>query len=233
MLVSTFSSELSWIEAALDELRAAAETARAEGRASLALCLAGGLTPERVYRSMAALPLGGSAAELWLGDERVVPAGDAARNGAMAARAFAGCAWDPLPRLRLWPDAETEGEAPAAAARYEAELLEALGNAPSFDLALMGLGADGHTASLFPGSPLLKEASDSTGRTRLTAVARSPVPPFGRMTLTLGALKSARRRVFLVRGADKLPALRKLEAEDSSIPASLLAGPGALVLYLR
>ncbi|MGA2547948.1 MAG: 6-phosphogluconolactonase [Rectinemataceae bacterium] len=232
MLVSTFSNAHSWIEAALDELRAAAKAAREEGRASLALCLAGGLTPEGVYRSMAALPLGGLAAELWLGDERVVPAGDAARNGVMAARAFTGCVWEPTPRLRLWPDAETEGEAPAAAARYEAELLAALGPEPTFDLALMGLGADGHTASLFPGSPLLKEASDSTLRPRLTAVARSPVPPFARMTLTLGALRSARRRIFLVKGADKLPALRKLEAEDSSIPASLLAGPGSLVLYL-
>jgi 6-phosphogluconolactonase len=233
MLVSTFSDELSWMEAALDELRSAAQAAREEGRPSLALCLAGGLTPERVYRSMAALPLEGLAVELWLGDERVVPADDPARNGLMAARAFAGCVWEPLPRLRLWPDAETDSDAPAAAARYETELLEALGPTPSFDLALLGLGADGHTASLFPGSPLSKDPPDSIGRPRLTAVARSPVAPFGRMTLTLGALKRARRLIFLVKGADKLPALRKLEAEDSSIPASLLAGPGARVLYLR
>jgi 6-phosphogluconolactonase len=232
MEVASFRREGEWIDAAVGELRAARDEARSGGRASLALCLAGGLTPEPLYRGMSGLPLGGSPIELWLGDERVVPAGDPARNGSMVARSFAGCAWDPSPRLRLWPEAETEEEAVSASARYEAELRASLGVRPSFDLVFLGLGADGHTASIFPGSPLMEASSDGPGLPRLAAVARAPVAPFGRMTLTPAALRSARRRIFLVRGADKLPALRRLEAEDPSIPATLLAGAGALVLYL-
>jgi 6-phosphogluconolactonase len=232
MVVESFTSEGKWVEAALGELSAALGLARSQGSSSLALCLAGGLTPEPVYRAMSELPLEGSAIELWLGDERVVPAADPSRNGSMVARAFAGCAWSPSPRLHLWPDAETEEGAVSASLAYEAEIRASLGPRQSFDLALLGLGADGHTASLFPGSPLLDATFDPGGRTRLAATARSPVAPFGRMTLTLAALRSARRRVFLVKGSDKLPALRRLEAEDPGIPASSLAGAEALVLYL-
>ena len=225
MLVRTFASEISCIEAALIEFREAVERARAEGRDSLALCLAGGSTPESVYRAMAAAPIGGLDVDLWLGDERVVSVADPARNGSMISRAFSSCAWEPSPRLRLWPEAETPDEAIRACFRYEAELRASLGPAPSFDLALLGLGSDGHTASIFPGAP-------GAERGRLATLTRSPLPPYPRMTLTLGALGGARRRLFLVRGSDKLPALRRLEAEDQSIPASLLAGPLAVAMYL-
>jgi 6-phosphogluconolactonase len=225
MLAITFQSEGAWIEAAIAELEAAADAARAGGRDSLALCLAGGSTPETVYRAMAARVFVGLRVDLWPGDERVVPATDPARNGAMIARAFGGCVWSPLPRLRLWPEAESEAEAPAACTRYEAELRSVLGNEPRFDLALLGLGLDGHTASLFPGFD--PEAHSG----RLAHPSISPLPPFPRMTLALGLLKAARRRVFLVRGKDKAEALRRLEAGDPSIPASLLAGAGDLVLH--
>jgi 6-phosphogluconolactonase len=230
MQVIEFSDERSWIGAALAELGAAVAAARKDGRPRLALCLAGGSTPEAVYRAMAALPMAGLALDLWLGDERVVPAGDARRNGSMIARAFAACSWTPPPRLRLWPEAQVEAEALEASALYEAELRASLGPAAIFDLAFQGLGADGHTASVFPGA---EAGSPLLAGPRLALPSRSPVPPHSRMTLTLGAIKAARRRVFLVRGEDKLPALRKLEAEDPSIPASQLAGPGALVLFLR
>lgn len=232
MRVDAFSSEGAWIEAAIGELRDSASLARSEGRAALSLCLAGGLTPEPVYRAMAALPLDGPAVELWLGDERIVPADDPARNGVMAARAFSACAWDPSPRLRLWPDAATEAAALSASDRYEAELRASLGSRPCFDLAFLGLGADGHTASLFPGSALLLDDPHADEAPRLSALARSPIAPFGRMTLTLDALRRARRRIFLVKGRDKLAALRRLADEDAGIPAARLAGPGALVLYL-
>jgi 6-phosphogluconolactonase len=239
MRVIEFSREAPWIEAALGEFRAAHSAAREEGRASLSLCLAGGLTPETVYRAMAALSLRGTLVELWLGDERAVGSGDAARNGGMVERAFAGCAWEPRPRIRLWPSTETEAEAEAACSAYAAELRSSLGAEPSFDLALLGLGADGHTASVFPGSPETAprlpgtRPAASEGEERIAYVSISPRPPFTRMTLSLALIRRARRRVFLVRGADKLPALRALEAEDPSIPASSLSGPGALALFCR
>lgn len=225
MQVVTFSNQASWIEAALDELRRAADNAIAQGHTALALCLAGGLSPESVYRAMAALSLRGLAVDLWLGDERAVPVGDPARNGSMVARALASCAWDPPPRLRLWPETRDESDAHPAAARYQEALIDSLGPSPVFDLAFLGLGADGHTASLFPGAP-----PGEAGR--LAFPTRSPLPPHARMTLSPELLRSARRRIFLVKGGDKLEALRRLEAEDPSIPASLLAGPGALILYL-
>lgn len=233
MEVRDFSNESEWIEAALAELKASLGVAREEGRASFALCLAGGRTPEPVYQALSAMPIAGTALELWLGDERVVGSGESERNGLMIARSFAACAWSPPPRIRLWPDAENQAEAASACAAYEAALRTSLGPHPVFDLALLGLGADGHTASLFPGSSLAEAPLDRDDPPRLTAVARSPIAPFGRMTMTLGALGSARRRIFLVRGADKVQALRKLEAEDPAITASRLAGPGALALFLQ
>lgn len=225
-MITRFESEARWAEALRDELLAAAEGARGRSSPSLALCLAGGRTPEGAYRLMAATPIAGLAVELWPGDERAVPESDAARNGAMIARAFAGSVWRPLPVLHLWPPAASQEEAGPACARYQAELAAALGPAPVFDLAILGLGADGHTASLFPGhSRALEEG-------RLALPTLSPLPPFPRMSLSVAALASARRRIFLVRGADKAEALRRLEAGDPSIPASLLAGEGARVLYL-
>jgi 6-phosphogluconolactonase len=227
MTVATFEGEDEWIDAALGEFRDVAGAALSSGGSSLALCLAGGRTPESVYRAMAALPLEGLAVDLWLGDERVVREGDPARNGLMVARAFSRCAWRPAPRLRAWPIAKAGGPAPSAAMEYADALAAALGPEPAFDLAFLGLGADGHTASLFPGSPALEE------RGSLAATSRAPVAPCDRVTLTLAALSAARRRVFLVRGRDKIDAIQRLEREDPSMPASALAGPGAIALYLR
>jgi len=231
MLLYRFADAASWIGAAVGELREAARQARAAGRGGLALCLAGGTTPEPVYRAMAALALEGLDAQLWLGDERAVPNSDPARNGTMIERAFEDCAWEPYPRIRHWPEAATEAEAEEAAAAYESELSAALGARPAFDLAMLGLGSDGHTASLFPWRG---EGSAARSSPRgLAAVAISPTLPALRMTLTFAALAPAARRVFLVRGPDKLGAVGRLAEEDPALPASALAGPGSIILYLE
>ena len=224
-----FSDEGEWIEAAVAELRGARDAAAAEGRRVLHLCLAGGTTPSPAYAAMAALPLRGMRAELWLGDERAVPSGRSERNDAMIERAFARCAWDPPARLRPWP-LDPEGLEGAEAARlYEAEIRGELGEDPAFDLAILGLGADGHTASLFPGA--LWEARRGEGP--ITALAESPLEPRKRLTLTPRALLGSRRILFLVRGRDKLPALRALEAADPRAPASIFALESTTVLYLE
>jgi 6-phosphogluconolactonase len=231
MLLYRFADAASWIGAAIGELREAARLARASGRRRLALCLAGGATPEPVYRAMAAARLEGLDAELWLGDERAVPPTDPARNGAMVAAAFEDCTWNPYPRIKQWPEATTEAEAEEAAGAYEAELAAALGSPPAFDLAMLGLGADGHTASLFPSRGEGVAARSTPGG--LAAVAVSPIRPSLRMTLTFEALAPSLRRVFLVRGPDKLGAVGRLAEEDPALPASTLAGPGSIILYLE
>jgi 6-phosphogluconolactonase len=230
MVVRRFEDEASWVAAALGEFSAAAEDARAAGRSSLSLCLAGGSTPEVVYRAMAAIPLEGLAVDIWLGDERAVAPDDSARNGMMIGRAFADCAWTPAPALHLWPALVS---APAAleraAAQYEEELSLSLGPCPVFDLALLGIGADGHTASLFPLSPLL---NDSVPVSVLASPARSPLPPFDRLTLTLSALSGARRIAFLVRGDEKREAIARVARGDPDAPASRLTGEGRTILSL-
>jgi 6-phosphogluconolactonase len=216
----------SWIGIFVDEFYAAAKRAKDARRQSFQLCVAGGSTPEPIYRAYAALPDPGLAVELWLGDERAVPPGDPARNGGMVGRAFASAPWSP--RLHLWPASSEEGEAGAAAcaAAYAAELASALGPAPVFDLLILGLGADGHTASLFPGGEALNE------RARLAAVSRSPLPPKLRMTLTYPALSGARRTLFAVGGGEKRDIVGKLAAEDPALPASTAGGEDREIVYL-
>jgi 6-phosphogluconolactonase len=230
--VLRFGSEAPWIEAALDELRRASDSALAAGRPSISLCLAGGATPKCVYRAMASMPLEGIAVDLWLGDERAVDPDDEASNGRMIEEAFSDCAWERAPRLHRWPIAIVHGRVDRssldeAGRGYAAELEAAMGPRPAFDLALLGLGADGHTMSLFPGSAALDEGS------ALAAVSTSPQPPIDRLTLTFAALRYARRVVFLAKGRDKAKAISLLEEGDPSIPASRLATPRALALYLE
>src|SRR5207245_10301589 len=93
----------------------------------------------------------------------------------------------------------------AAAAEYEGELRACFGAFPRFDLVLLGMGSDGHTASLFPGAPVLKE------RARWVApVLDAPKPPPRRLTVTLPVLNAGQQLVFMVAGRDKAPALREV-----------------------
>jgi 6-phosphogluconolactonase len=225
----------SWIGLFVDEFRAAARRAKLAHRAALHLCLAGGSTPEPIYRALAAHPDPGLPVELWLGDERVVPPGDPGRNGAMVARAFGEARWPA--RVHQWPAGafepgldpapeELEAAARRDAAVYAARLAEAMEGAVAFDLAILGLGSDGHTASLFPGSGALLERSAST------ALVRSPAPPLLRMTLTYPALALSRRTLFAVAGAEKAAVVRALAAEDPALPASAAGGADRAIVYL-
>ncbi len=241
-----FEDESAWIAAALrevDDLVAEAEAERRMGmrigRIRLRLCLAGGSTPEPVYRALAARPIPGVELELWPGDERLVPPGDRERNGNMLARAFAGAAWNPGPRLMLWPDPSGGYAAPAEylapeepfaaaerlCAEHEARLRFELGGDPVFDLAFLGLGEDGHTASLFPGQGILAE------RQRLCAASVAPAEPRIRMSFTYPVLDRVRRIRFLARGPGKAAILRRLVAGDQSLPAARIGAADQAVLY--
>jgi len=208
--------------------RAAREAIAARGR--LTLVLAGGHTPRPLYRRLATAPLEWSRVFFFWGDERAVPPDHPDSNYGMARQELL----EPIgarPEQVFRIPAELPPE--QAAAAYEATLRSffelAPGQWPVFDLVLLGLGADGHTASLFPDTP----AVAVTDR----AVVAQFVPAVGawRITLTLPVLNAARQVLFLVQGAEKARALRAALAPEPGaepVPAARVAPASGRLLWL-
>jgi 6-phosphogluconolactonase len=174
--------------------------------------LAGGSTPRALYERLGELDLPWREVECFFGDERCVPPEHEALNYRMVSRALLGRV---RPRLHPMPFATCAPES------YEALLRARLGPAPSLDVALLGLGADGHTASLFPGDPALEE------RERL--VVRVERPDYARLTMTLPLLSASRLALFLVTSEAKRAALRSLLGGEP-IPASLVRAGRVVVV---
>lgn len=218
--------------------RAAAEEWRVRSSAAVsasgrfAVLLAGGSTPRPLYALLAdpaapyraALPW--ARTHVFFGDERTVPPDHPESNYRMARDALlAHVALRPEDVHRIRGEEEPEG----AAREYEAELRAFLGPVPRFDLVLLGLGAEGHTASLFPGSPALDDPA------RLVAAPFVPALGAHRITLTLRALDAASRVVFLVAGASKAPALARIlsgEPGAAELPAARVRPTDGSVLWL-
>ncbi len=181
-------SDQAWLAAALD-LVALAEREALRTRGEFHIVLAGGGTPITLYEALSREEHDWQRWHVWFGDERCLPAEDAQRNSVMARAALPG----PFAALHVIP---CELGAWAAAAAYAREL----SSAPIFDLVLLGLGEDGHTASLFPGGNQ-EESAD------VVAVFDAPKPPPERVSLSARRLSRARRVLFLVSGAGKRDAL--------------------------
>ena len=182
------------------------------------IALSGGSTPRHAYERAAELVGDWDGARLWLGDERVVPPEDERSNFGMARAAFGEEA--PIERVA------TELGIVAAAGDYEARLREAGG----IDLALMGLGPDAHTASLFPGKPALLET-----RRWVTGVPVAGMEPqVPRVTMTLPLFNAAREVVFLVSGADKAEAVARAwgQTPDAEAPAARVQPASGRLLVL-
>ena len=207
------------------------------------IALAGGSTPRSLYRLLAdpAAPLRAridwQAVHFFWGDERHVPPDHPDSNFRMAREAMLDHVQ--VPAAHVHRIAGEEPDAARAARLYERELIEvfglrreaagggegaaggesAAGNAarewPRFDLVLLGLGEEGHTASLFPGSPALQEA-----QALVAAVHDAPKPPPERLTLTLPVINAARAVLFMVQGASKREALERVRRRDPAVPAS-------------
>lgn len=212
-----------------EEIAGAARNAfRARGRFSFAV--SGGRTPWRMLAWLAETPdVPWRATHVFQVDERVAPDGDPARNWTPLEDALLSYA--PLPRGHAHPmgvgECRDDGDLTAAAAAYARALEAVCGRPPVLDLVHLGLGADGHTASLVPGDPVL-EARDTD-----VAFTAEPYQGHRRVTLTFPALARARRILWVVTGAEKRDPLARLLAGDTSIPASRVRGDAALVLADR
>lgn len=217
----------------------AARTAVA-ARGRFAVALSGGSTPRPLFERLADPALQGAVAweavDVFWADERCVPPDDERSNYRMAREALLDLV--PVEDGRVHRIACGDAEPEAAARRYEALLRDALGGAPDavprLDLALLGLGADGHTASIFPGSAALEE----TDRLALAVPASEPGMPdpvVDRVTLTPPALRAAREVVFLVAGEAKAPAVAAtLEGPRDPVrwPAQAIDPPGGDLAWL-
>jgi len=179
--------------------QAAVEAIAARG--SFTIALSGGNTPRPVYQRLAAAAIDWPRVHVFFGDERCVPPSDARSNYRMARAALLDRVAIPAGNVH-----RMHGEDPPAAAAeaYAVELREALGEGARLDLILLGLGHDGHTASLFPGLAAVTE----TRRTVMEAYVE--FVGMWRLTLTPPAIDAARRAVFLVSGDDKADVLHRV-----------------------
>ena len=200
-----------------------------EGR--VAVCLTGGSSPKKLYELLSAIPYKNQIpwhrVHWYIGDDRFVPADDPLNNMSMARSTFVDRYSSegnvhPIPTDAASPD--------EAAYLYEAELKSFYGASaldparPLFDLVLMGVGPDGHTASLFPGDPALDEPARW-----VVGVPKANVAPFvPRVTLTLPTLASCREMLFEVAGTDKRAILTRLFAAEN-LPANRARSIGETV----
>lgn len=179
-------------------------------RGSFSIALAGGETPRRCYECLREQPLDWAHVQIYFGDERSLPVGDDQRNDSMAYDALLKHVAIPAGNVHVIP---VELGAATAAAEY-AKILE---RASPLDLVLLGLGEDGHTASLFPGNPATESAAS------VVAVYDAPKPPPCRVSLGMNALNSARVKLFLVAGLGKREALEAIR-QGSLLPAGQVVG---------
>jgi 6-phosphogluconolactonase len=219
--------------AATAEILAAVRAAIGEGH-SARIALSGGHTPSLMYRLWAEefqAQFPWEQMELYWGDERCVPAADPLSNFRMVREALLDRLPKPPPYFPM-PAAQPDHD--AAAREYEATLRRQIpASEPSFDALLLGIGEEGHTASLFPGSPALAESA------RWVVPVTAPAQPPLRLTLTLPVLSRAMNVFFLVTGESKRDIVHAIRTEPDAprrYPAamvqSLVKLPGRVVWFL-
>jgi 6-phosphogluconolactonase len=200
-----------------------------------AVCLTGGSSPEGLYRLLADEPwrsrVPWDRVHWFMGDDRFVPENDPLSNMGMARRLFLDKVPAPrgnvhaIPTDAIYPEGAANLYQDTLSEFYGAERLDPA--RPLFDLVLMGVGPDGHTASLFPGSPLLEEKERW-----VAGVAKAGMEPLvPRVTLTFPALASTREMLFIVDGAGKRDILRRVFS-GGDLPAARAQSDGALVWLL-
>lgn len=222
MRIDRLSSPEAAARAAAGRIAAEARRAVLE-RDRCVLALSGGRTPRRMLEALGDEDVPWQAVHVLQVDERLAPEGDPARNLTQLRACLLDRTALPASHLHAMPVEDPD----AGARAYAATLAELAGSPPRLDLVQLGLGDDGHTASLVPDDPVLEE--------RRASVALTAAPYRGRrrMTLTFPVLDAARRVLWLVTGAGKAPALERLLRADPAIPAGRVARERALLLADR
>lgn len=222
-------NELS-LRAAEAAVRTINQSVQANGRCSLAL--AGGNTPRTLYGLLASQlrdQIPWTKVHVFWGDERYVPIGDPRSNYRMARENLLDRVPIPTANVHMMPTSLSDPE--AAAREYEKVLRSYFsGGWPRFNLVLLGLGVEGHTASLFPGSPALEETK------RWVVTVKAPTEPPLRLTLTLPVLTQADNVYFLVTGSNKAQALHHVltgSPDPKNYPASgVRLVPGTVIWWV-
>lgn len=188
----------------LDDMSAAVAKRIAELAASaisqrgvFRVALAGGETPRRCYEKLRELPLDWALVHIYFGDERCLPAGDVNRNDSMVREALLKHITIPAANVHAIP---SELGANEAAASYRS----LLNHVTPLDLVLLGMGKDGHTASLFQDNPAVENMA------AVVPIFNAPKPPAERVSLSLNTLNAARNKIFLVAGEGKCVALKQI-----------------------
>ncbi|MCB1876826.1 MAG: 6-phosphogluconolactonase [Chromatiales bacterium] len=195
-------------ETAAERIMAAAERAIAE-RGRFRIVLAGGTTPRMTFEHLSRAESLWSEWEVYFGDERCLPAEHPERNSRMAQEALLGRV--PIPAEHCFPIPAERGA--EAAARSYAGVVD---TARPFDLVMLGMGEDGHTASLFPGQMPVGDAA-------VVAVHDAPKPPSDRVSLSVSALADCRELLILVTGEGKHPAVSAWRTGEA-LPIAQVAG---------
>ncbi len=181
------------------------------------LVLAGGRTPEQAFRILATTKADWPRWEIYYGDERCLPADNPERNSQMAAKAWLDHV--AIPAGQIHPMAAEKG-----AEKGSVEYATLLANTPPFDLVLLGLGEDGHTASLFPGH--LHPSQE-----RVHAVFDAPKPPPERISLSTATIAESQAVLFLVTGDGKRQAVSDWKAGEA-IPAATISSMGGVDILI-
>jgi 6-phosphogluconolactonase len=203
------------------EIIAAEARAAVKARGSFIVAVSGGHTPWQMLRALANEKVPWENVHVVQVDERVASAGDPDRNLSHLRESLLEHA--PLRSEQIHAMPVESADLDAAAKRYAVTLREIAGSQPALDLVHLGLGPDGHTASLVPGDPVLKVTDVDVALTGVYQGRR-------RMTLTYPMLNRSRRVLWLVTGSDKVAALARLRAGDVSILAGRIQAANALVL---
>ncbi len=203
------------------EVIAAEARLAAAARGRFVLAVSGGRTPWLMLRALAGADLPWPAVHIFQADERVAPEGDPDRNLTHLRESLIDRV--PLQPAQVHPMPVESADLTAAASQYAATLRQIAGGLPVLDLVHLGLGPDGHTASLAPGDPVLEVRNADVAVTGIYQGRR-------RMTLTYPVLDRARRVLWVVTGSEKAPPLVRLLEGDPAIPAGRVRRDHALLI---